>query len=172
MLSTVIGLERARPWYNSDKEGSNLAKDNTVTLQKLFAHRTVALFGIPAPFTGTCTHQHYPGYQALAADLQRAGCDEIVCYTVADPYAHHGWAQSLQNNPDDITFLVDPDATFAKAYGVDRVYAECSLGQRSERFSMIVNDGIVTNFRLVEDAAADAAELLNDLKELKENIAA
>jgi len=169
MLSSVISLQKSRPWYNSAEEGSNLAVDNAVTCKDLFQDKTVAFFGVPAPFTGTCTLQHYPPYKKLADDILKAGCDEIVCYAVSDPYAHHGWSEKLGNDHTKITFLADPDASFAVAYGVDARYDDSSLGQRSKRFSMLVVDGQVTNFRLVNDAPADAETLLNELKELKEN---
>jgi peroxiredoxin len=166
MLSTVISLQKARPW---SMEGSNKAVDNAVTLKDLFADKTVGVFGVPAPFTGTCSNEHYPGYQKLAAQLREAGIHEIVCVAVSDPYAHYAWHQALANNPEEITFLADTDATFARAYGVDTLLDECSLGLRSKRFSMIVTDGTVSTFRLVEDAAGDAEVMLADLKEINEN---
>lgn len=146
MISTAISLQKARPWYMSEEEGSNLAKDNAVTMKDLFANKVVALFGVPAPFTGTCTNEHYPGYKALADDLKAAGVDEIVCYSVSDPYAHRGWSRALDNDDAKITFLADPDRSFAKAYGVEATYNEASLGERSIRFSMLVNNGTVVNF--------------------------
>jgi peroxiredoxin len=173
MLSSVIRLQPAHPWYQSSDEGSNKASDNEVKLRDLFEGKTVAFFGVPAPFTGTCTLEHYPAYKALAKDFKKAGCDEIVCYTVSDPYAHHAWQVSMENNEKDIKFLADPDGSFARAYGLDRDYGnDCSLGKRSERFSMIVSNGIVANFRIVENASTDAGELLSELKELMENVAA
>jgi peroxiredoxin len=168
MLSTVITLQKARPWSMNDTS-SNLAADNTVTLQDLFAGRTVGVFGVPAPFTGTCSLEHYPSYKRAAADLRAAGIEEIVCVTVSDPYALDGWQQSLGNEEAQITFLADPDATFARAYGVDTEYDAVSLGLRSKRFSMIVTDGSVSTFRLVEDSKGDADAMLADMKELNEN---
>ena len=101
----------------------------------------------------------------------------MVCVTVSDPYALHGWQSAMAVGTDDddddsknqIRFLADPDASFARAYGVDKRYDEASLGLRSERFSMIVRDGHVCAFRIVEDAAKDAEQLLEELKDIKEN---
>jgi peroxiredoxin len=169
MLSTVISLQKARPWSMSPEKGSNKAVDNAVTLKYLFADKTVGVFGVPAPFTGTCSNEHYPGYQKLAAQLREAGIHEIVCVAVSDPYAHYAWHQALANNPEEITFLADADATFARAYGIDTILEECSLGLRNKRFSMIVTDGSVSTFRLVEDAVGDAEVMLADLKEINEN---
>lgn len=172
MISSAISLQKARPWHMTAAEGSNLAADNAVTMKELFHNKIVAVFGVPAPFTGTCTNEHYPGYKMLADEFKAAGVDEIVCYSVSDPYAHQGWSRSLDNDDTKITFLADADGSFARAYGVDKVYDDCSLGARSIRFSMLVNNGTVMNFHQVEDAANDAETLLADAKEMNENLAA
>ena len=171
MLSSATPLQEARPWYRCEEKGSNAAADNMVHLHELFKDKTVVVFGVPAPFTGTCTHEHYPGFKQNADRLKEEGCDEIICYSVSDPYSLNGWSQSLGNDDSKIRFLADPDASFAMAYGVDRLYKDCSLGLRSERFSMIVVDGIVNTFRIVKDASTDADEMVNDLKEINENMA-
>jgi peroxiredoxin len=164
LASSEVTLQKARPWYNSDTEGSNMAVDNAVSMQELFANKKVALFGVPAPFTGVCTLSHYPPYKALAQDFKQAGVDELVCYSVTDPYAQDGWATSMSNNPEEITFLADDDGSFAKAFGVDTNYDAASLGDRSIRFSMLVEDGIVKAFNEVEDASLDAEALLTAAK--------
>lgn len=161
----VVTLQAARPWRSSS-EGSNKAVDNAKSMSDIFAGKKVAMFGVPAPFTGTCTNEHYPPYQRLASDFKSSGVDELICYSVSDPYAHYAWAVTLNNNFDDITFLADPYADFAKTYGVDKVFDESSLGQRSKRFSMLVDNGIVKTFHIVEDASSDAEVLLKEAKTL------
>lgn len=164
--SSDVTVQQARPWYANDTEGSNMAVDNAISMKDLFAGKTVAVFGVPAPFTGTCTNEHYPPYKALAGEFKKAGADQVVCYTVSDPYALNGWGVSLQNNNDEIRFLADPDASFAKAFEVDNDYAAASLGLRSKRFSMLVKDGVVKSFHFVDIASEDADVLLADLKNL------
>ena len=168
MISSVISLQKARPWYMDESEGSNQATDNAVPLKDIFEGKTVAFFGVPAPFTGTCTNAHYPPYKALADDFAKAGVDKIICYSVADPYALHGWANSLKNDFEKIEFLADEDASFSKAYGLELDCTAVSLGHRSKRFSMLVKDGMVNNFRIVEDATKDAPALLEEARELNE----
>lgn len=170
MISSVISLQKARPWFNSDSEGSNLAIDNAVTLKDLFRDKTVVVFGVPAPFTGTCTLAHYPPYKKLAGELLNAGVDEIVCYAVSDPYAHYNWAQSMGNDHSKIRFLADTDGSFATAYGLAAEYNDYSLGSRSERFSMLVVNGHVKAFHMVDDATKDAETILQHVKEWKENM--
>jgi len=168
MISSVISLQKARPWYQTAEEGSNLATENAIPLKELFKKKTVAFFGVPAPFTGTCTLEHYPGYKELADEILQNGCDEIVCYAVSDPYAHFGWAEALGNDPNKITFLADPDCTFARAYGVDTRYDDTSLGERSIRFSMVVENGQVVTFKKVDNAREDARTVLESLKIMKD----
>lgn len=169
MRSSAISLQKPRPWHMSDSEGSNLEADNAVSLTELFADKTVAFFAVPAPYTGTCTHAHYPPYKKLADEIKNAGVDEIVCFAVSDPYCMNAWEKSLENDPSKIRFLTDPDISFTKAFGMDVDYSESSLGVRSKRFSMLVVDGVVKTFRLVDAAENDADQILEDIKEWNEN---
>jgi peroxiredoxin len=133
-------------------------------MKDLFSGKRVVLFGVPAPFTGTCTLQHYPGYKKSAKALKEAGVDSIVCYAVSDPYAHHGWSLTLDNNEEDILFLADHEGKWAKAFGVDTRYDDASLGLRSIRFSMLVDNGEVKAFNVVDDASKDAEVILQEVK--------
>ena len=147
----------------NDKD-SNLAKDNALTMTDLFRGKTVALFGIPAPFTGTCTTAHYPAYQKLQDKFFDVGADSIVCYSVADPYSHYNWAKSMGNDFDKISFLADVDGEWARSHDLEKDFTATSLGYRSARFSMVVEDGIVKVFNRIEkDASEDAQTLLEQL---------
>ena len=139
---------------------SNLADDNAVTMPELFQGKKVAIFGVPAPFTGTCTTAHYPPYQKLQDKFVAKGVDKLVCYSVADPYAHYNWGKTMGNDFDKISFLADVDGAWARSNELEQDYTVASLGHRSARFSMIVDNGIVTAFNLVEDADGDAELLL------------
>jgi glutaredoxin/glutathione-dependent peroxiredoxin len=158
--------QKARPWYNSDKEGLNTAVDNAQTMTSIFAGKTVAVFGVPAPFTGTCTYAHYPPYKKHAEEFTAAGVDTILCYSVSDPYAMHGWGKSMGNDFEKIQFVADVDAVWAKEVELDNDYSKVSLSLRSKRFSMLVKDGIVKTFHLVDKAEQDAAVLLEEAKQL------
>ncbi|EGB06940.1 hypothetical protein AURANDRAFT_28494 [Aureococcus anophagefferens] len=159
-----LSLQRARPWLNGDgpagSDSSNQASDHAVALGDLFAGKRVAVFGVPAPFTGTCTEQHVPGYAALAGDFEAKGVD-VVCFSVACPYAMRGWQQAMGVDETAMTFLADDLGAVTAAWGVAKDYSGTSLGPRSERFSMLVDDGTVKAFTIVDDAAADAAWLLS-----------
>jgi glutaredoxin/glutathione-dependent peroxiredoxin len=169
--------QKARPWYNSESEGSNLDTDNQLTMTNLFGGgKTVVVFGVPAPFTGTCTYAHYPPYKRLAKEFRSPITtttngnaqlvDSIVCYSVTDPYAMYGWSKSMNNNDDEIQFVADVDAKWAKEMGLDAEYSKVSLSVRSKRFSMLVKNGIVKTFHFVDDAAKDAEVLLEEAKSM------
>lgn len=169
MISEDITLQKARPWYLTEEEGSNLNKDNAVTLKELFDGKKVVVFGVPAPFTGTCTNEHYPPYKEKADEFLKEGVGKIVCYSVSDPYAHHAWAKALNNDFDKIQFLADADASFAHEYGLEMDASVVALGTRSQRFSMLVENGIVKIFRIIgpeDDASKDAEMLLGDIKKV------
>lgn len=146
-----------------DDKNSNLAKDNALSMTDIFKDKKVAVFGVPAPFTGTCTTAHYPPYQKLQDQFKSKGIEEIICYSVADPYSHYNWGKALGNDFDKITFLVDDECVWAKEHGLDRDYTGASLGVRSARFSMIVEDGVVKSFNIVEEAEKDAETLLEQV---------
>ena len=160
--------QKARPWFMNDNEGLNTAKDNAQTMTSIFKGKTVAVFGVPAPFTGTCTHAHYPPYKQNASALKEAGVDTILCYSVTDPYAMQSWATGMDNDFDQIQFVADVDGEWATEMELDNDYAAVSLSVRSKRFSMLVQDGIVVAFQLVEEAEKDAEVLLEEAQQLLE----
>lgn len=144
-----------------------MADDNAMTMKDIFENKLVVLFGVPAPFTGTCSQAHFPPFKAMARQFQNEGVDSIICYSVSDPYAMKAWSVSLGNNDDDIDFLADDGGVWAQEWGVDTRYDAVSLGLRSIRFSMLVDNGDIKAYNVVEDAAKDAEVLLEAVKAYK-----
>ena len=106
-----------------------------------FKGKRVALFSVPGAFTPTCSAKHLPGYVEKAADLKAQGIDEIACTAVNDPFVMKAWG--AQNGSADVTMLADGNGDFVKALGLVMDGSGFGLGQRGQRFSMIVNDGTV-----------------------------
>ena len=106
-----------------------------------FAGRKVALFAVPGAFTPTCSAKHLPGFVEKAADLKAKGVDEIACTAVNDAFVLGAWNKS--GGSDDITMLADGNGDFAKALGLDADFTGFGMGTRSQRYSLIVNDGVV-----------------------------
>lgn len=106
-----------------------------------FKGKRVALFSVPGAFTPTCSAKHLPGYVEKAADLKAKGIDEIACTAVNDPFVMGAWGKSAGSQ--DVTMLADGNGDFAQAVGLTMDGSGFGLGTRGQRFSMIVNDGVV-----------------------------
>lgn len=157
------GLQFARPW--SDDYAANLmaTTGNIAGYSDYFDKKRVVIFGIPAPFTGTCTKFHVPGYKELADEIKGKGIDHIFCFSVADPYCMDAWRESMHVDNAKLTFVVDPDARFTNHFGIQSNESSTGLGWRSVRFHAIIEDGKITDFEIVNDAANDAANVLKKL---------
>ncbi|UVO49569.1 peroxiredoxin [Sphingomonas sp. SUN019] len=114
---------------------------DAVDTEAFFKGRKVAVFAVPGAFTPTCSVKHLPGYVEKGADLKAKGVDEIVCTSVNDPFVMGAWSKSA--NAGDITMLADGNGEFAQALGLSFDGSKFGMGTRSQRYSMIVNDGVV-----------------------------
>jgi len=107
-----------------------------------FKGRRVALFSVPGAFTPTCSAKHLPGFIDKAAELKAKGIDEIACTAVNDAFVMGAWSKSAAAD-GKVTLLADGNGDFAKAVGLTMDGSKFGLGQRGQRFSMVVNDGVV-----------------------------
>ena len=118
-----------------------------ITTGEFFAGKTVALFAVPGAFTPTCSAKHLPGYKQLSTDIKGKGVDEIACISVNDPFVMRAWGED-QAVGEDIAMLADGSGVFAKAVGLELDGSGFGMGQRSQRYSMIVKDGVVTELNV------------------------
>jgi glutaredoxin/glutathione-dependent peroxiredoxin len=112
------------------------------TTDEIFGGKTVALFAVPGAFTPTCSARHLPGYVDHAADLKAKGVDLIACVSVNDVFVMNAWGKSA-NVGDDVLMLADGNGAFAKAVGLELDASKFGMGERSQRYSMIVKNGVV-----------------------------
>lgn len=106
-----------------------------------FAGRRVALFSVPGAFTPTCSAKHLPGFVEKASELSAKGIDEIACTAVNDAFVLGAWNKA--GGSDAITMLADGNADLAEALGLTMDGTGFGMGKRGQRFSMVVNDGVV-----------------------------
>lgn len=106
-----------------------------------FKGKKVALFSVPGAFTPTCSAKHLPGFVTHAADLKAKGVDEIVCTAVNDPFVMKAWGAA--SGSADVTMLADGNGEFVAALGLTMDGSGFGLGQRGQRFALVVNDGVV-----------------------------
>ena len=140
-----------------------------MTSAEIFKGRSVVLFGLPAAFSTTCAARHLAGYVALSRNIRAMGIDEICCLSVNDAFVMNAWARD-QGIDDEVTLLPDGNAAFTRQMGmlVDKVRE--GFGERSWRYSMVVEDGVIAQM-FVEDrnggddplAVSDAVTLLDYL---------
>jgi peroxiredoxin len=112
-----------------------------------FAGKRTALFAVPGAFTPTCSAKHLPGFKQRAGDLKAKGIDQIACISVNDAFVMSAWAKD-QGITDEVVMLADGSGDFTKALGMDADFSKFGLGSRSQRYSMVINDGVVESFNL------------------------
>ena len=106
-----------------------------------FKGKKVALFSVPGAFTPTCSAKHLPGFVDKAAELKAKGVDEIAATAVNDAFVLGAWNKS--SGSSDITMLADGNGDFAEALGLTMDGSGFGMGKRGQRYSMIINDGVV-----------------------------
>lgn len=121
-----------------------MTKDGPSTLSAgdLFKGKKVVLFAVPGAFTPTCSMNHLPGYLKHAADFAARGVDKIACMAVNDSFVMDAWARDKQVG-DKIVMLADGNATYTRALGLELDASGFGMGTRSQRFAILVEDGVV-----------------------------
>jgi len=113
-----------------------------VSSDEFFAGKKVALFAVPGAYTRTCSQRHLPGYVAHAAEIKAKGVDTIACIAVNDPFVMGAWGKEHQAD-DKLVMLGDGSGDFARAIGLELDRMKEGMGIRSQRYSMLVDNGVV-----------------------------
>jgi peroxiredoxin len=120
-----------------------------VTTDAFFKGKKVALFAVPGAFTPTCSAKHLPGFKQQAQAIKAKGVDVLACISVNDAFVMRAWAED-QAVGDDVAMLADGSGDFARAIGLVMDGTKFGMGQRSQRYSMIVDDGVVKQLNVEE----------------------
>ena len=115
-----------------------------VTTEQLFTGKKVALFAVPGAFTPTCSAKHLPGFKDQADAFKAKGVDSIACTSVNDVFVMDAWGKN-QGIDGQMSMLADGNGEFAKAMGLELDAKGFGMGGRSQRYAMVVNNGIVVN---------------------------
>lgn len=130
---------------------------------ELFANKKVVLFAVPGAFTPTCSEAHLPGFVTLADKIKAKGVDMIACVSVNDAFVMKSWGEA--QNASEIRMLADGDASFTKALGLE-MDTEGFGGIRSKRYSMVIDNGVVSQVNVEppnQFEASSAETLLENL---------
>ena len=120
---------------------------NTFQVADLVKGKTIAIFGLPGAFTPTCSAQHVPGFVQNADAFKAKGVDEIWCISVNDAFVMGAWGRD-QKATGTVRMMADGNAAFSKALGLDADFSKHGMGTRSQRYSMLVEDGVVTQLNV------------------------
>ena len=113
-----------------------------ISTADIFDGKKVVLFAVPGAFTPTCSMAHLPGFVVHVDDIKAKGVDTVACMSVNDVFVLHAWGQSA--NAEHLMMLADGNAEFTAALGLELDGTGFGMGKRSQRFAMIVDDGIVS----------------------------
>jgi peroxiredoxin len=119
----------------------------SIAAAELFGGKKVVLFSVPGAFTPTCSQKHLPGYVQKSAELKANGVDTIACISVNDVFVMDAWGKD-QGAGDKVLMLADGNADYMKALGLELDASGFGMGTRGQRFSIIVNDGVVEELNI------------------------
>jgi glutaredoxin/glutathione-dependent peroxiredoxin len=132
-----------------------------ITTDELFRGKKVAFFAVPGAFTPACSQRHLPGYVDKASDIKGKGVDTIACVSVNDAFVMGAWGKQ-QNSGDKVMMLADGSGDFTRAVGLELDLTKAGLGMRSQRYSMLVDNGTVKTLNVepapgqVDTSSADS----------------
>ena len=136
-----------------------------VKTDELFAGKKVVVFALPGAFTPTCSAKHLPGFVQHAAAIKAKGVDAIACVSVNDAFVMGAWGDQ-QKVGDNILMLADGNGELTKALGLEMDGSRFGMGKRSQRFAMIVDNGVITQLNVEEPGAFAVSSAEHVLKQL------
>jgi glutaredoxin-like protein len=127
------------------------------TTDEVFKGKTVVVFSLPGAFTPTCSSTHVPRYNQLAPAFRQHGIDEVICISVNDAFVMSEWRD--EQKAFDITFLPDGNGDFSRGMGMLVLKDDLGFGERSWRYSMLVEDGVIRKMFIEPDVPGDPFEI-------------
>jgi peroxiredoxin len=151
-------------FYEVEKDGCSIGP-NPVKVEDLTKGRKVVIFGLPGAFTPTCSAKHVPSYLANYDKLKAKGVDTIACMSVNDAFVMGAWGRE-QKTGDKVRMLGDGSADYTKALGLEFDLTAKGLGLRCQRFSMLVEDGVVKALNIEGPGKYEVSDAETMLKQL------
>ena len=136
-----------------------------VKTDDFFSGKKVVVFALPGAFTPTCSAKHLPGFVQHADDIKKMGVDAIACVSVNDAFVMGAWGEQ-QGAGDKVSMLADGNGDFTKALGLEMDASRFGMGTRSQRFSMVVDDGVVKALNVEEPGAFNVSSADYVMKQL------
>jgi peroxiredoxin len=131
----------------------------------LFSGKKVVVFALPGAFTPTCSAKHLPGFVQNADNMKAKGVDAIACVSVNDAFVMGAWGEQ-QKTDDKVMMLADGNGDFTRALGLEMDGSRFGMGKRSQRFAMIVDNGVVKELNIEEPGAFAVSSAEHVMKQL------
>ncbi|MCE2914232.1 MAG: peroxiredoxin [Rubrivivax sp.] len=141
---------------------------NAFDIEKSTAGKTVAIFALPGAYTPTCSAKHVPGYVEHAEALKAAGVDEIWCLSVNDAFVMGAWGRD-QKTGGKVRMMADGSAAFTQAVGLTLDLTSRGMGLRSNRYSMLVKDGVVATLNIEGPGKFEVSDAATMLAQAQQN---
>jgi glutaredoxin/glutathione-dependent peroxiredoxin len=151
-------------YHDVEKDGCSIGP-NPVSIESLTRGKKVVLFGLPGAFTPTCSAKHVPSYLAEYDKLKAKGVDTIACMSVNDAFVMGAWGRELHTY-DKVRMLADGSAAYTKALGLELDLTARGMGVRCQRFSMLVDDGVVKTLNVEAPGKFEVSDAETMLKQL------
>ncbi|MGH8801006.1 MAG: peroxiredoxin [Casimicrobiaceae bacterium] len=151
-------------YFEVEKDGCSIGP-NPVSITDLARGKKLVLFGLPGAFTPTCSAKHVPGYLAACDRLKAKGVGAIACMSVNDAFVMGAWGRDLRTN-DRVRMLGDGSAAYTKALGLELDLVARGMGVRCQRFSMLVDDGVVRTLNVEAPGKFEVSDAETMLKQL------
>jgi len=132
-----------------------------ITTDAIFGGKKVVLFAVPGAFTPGCSMTHLPGYVVNADKIKAKGVDTIACVSVNDAFVMDAWGKA--QNAEELLMLADGNCDLTKALGLELDGSGFGLGSRSQRYSMIVDDGVISALNVEPNPGVDVSTAENIL---------
>jgi peroxiredoxin len=137
----------------------------TITTDELFKGKKVVLFALPGAFTPTCSAKHLPGFVGNAEAIRKKGIDTIACLSVNDAFVMNAWGKD-QKAGDKVMMLADGNGEFSKAMGLTMDGTGYGMGTRSQRYAMVVDNGVVKKLNVEAPGAFEVSSAEAVMKDL------
>ena len=131
-------------------------KPTPVTSEELFGGKTVVLFALPGAFTPTCSAKHVPGFVQNYNTLKAKGIDSIVCLSINNAFVMGAWGKD-QGAGDKVRMIADGNGEFTRAVGLEFDASKFGMGKRSQRYSMVVDNGVVKSVNVEQPGAYEVS---------------
>ena len=131
-------------------------KPAPVSTESFFAGKKIALFALPGAFTPTCSAKHVPGFVQNFDALKAKGIDTIACVSVNDAFVMGAWGKD-QGSDGKVRMLADGNGDFTRAMGLVMDGTKFGMGQRSQRYSMIVDNGVIKSLNVEQPGAFEVS---------------